>query len=246
MRSGTCYQRARSVRRMSGVACTSWPTPNANDEKQGMGNPLARLAPNRQVNLTHAAAMWPTPDASGTERINTSPTSRTEHPTLALAARQWATPTAEPFRSRSGARKDELGLDRQVKNWATPTAQDQSGSGSRSPGYGPTLTDQAVRSGLARPTPTAHNAKDTGAAAEARRKSPQLSLVAMQRSRDLGLPTRTTSPDGGSSWPPSLVLSPLFDEALMGWPRGWTACGASVTGLCRWLRLWRFYVSLVV
>lgn len=192
--------------------------------------------------------MWPTPDAAGTERINTSPTSRTEHPTLALAARQWATPTADPFGSRSGGRKDGMGLDRQVKAWATPTAQDQSGSGNRSPGYGPTLTDQAVRAQAGRnwPTPTAHNGQDTGAASELMRKDPQLSAVAMQFSLALGPQIRKTSQDGQPTSLQSLVLNPLFDEALMGWPRDWTVCGASVTGLSRWLQLWRFYASLVV
>lgn len=289
MRNGTAFRRANSVRLKKGNGCTSWPTPTASDQKASMGSPEARLAPDRQVLLTHAAAMWPTPDASGTERINTSPTSRTEHPTLALAARQWATPTAEPFRTRSGERKDEMGLDRQTKvwatpmasdaerasatfqrgagnptllgmakAWATPTAQDQSGSGNRSPGYGPTLTDQAVRSGLAWPTPTAHNAKDSGAASELRRKDPQLSVVAMQCSLALGHQDRSalnpstappnmtlTWPNGAPTSPSNLVLNPLFGEALMGWPRGWTACDASVTGLSRWLRLWRFYVSSV-
>lgn len=183
-----------------------------------MGSPEARLTPDRQVLLTHAAAMWPTPDASGTERVNTSPTSGTEYPTLGLAARRWA----------------------------TPTAQDQSGSGSTSSGYGETLTDQAVRSGWNWPTPTAHNVKDTGCPSEERRRDPQLSFVAMQFSRGLGHPTEATSPDGDNSSSASLVLNPLFDEMLMGWPRGWTECGASVTGLSRWLQLWRFYVSLVV
>lgn len=244
MRSGTVFRRASSGRRMSGSGCTSWPTPTAADSgrasvtyPRGSGN----------FTLLGAAAMWPTPDAAGTERINTSPTSRTEHPTLALAAREWATPTAEPFRSRSGERKDELGLDRQVKAWATPTAQDQSGSGNRSPGYGPTLTDQAVRARAGRnwPTPTAHNGQDTGAASELMRKDPQLSAVAMQCSLNLGLQTRSISPDGVSCLQSNLVLNPLFDEMLMGWPRGWTVCGASVTGLSRWLQLWRSYACLI-
>lgn len=242
MQSGTVFRRANSGRRMAGSGCTSWPTPTASDSERasltyprGGGNPT----------LLGAAAMWPTPDASGSERINTSPTSRTEHPTLALAARQWATPTADPFRSRSGERKGELGLVRQAKQWATPTAQDQSGSGSRSPGYGPTLTDQAVRVRRNWPTPTAHNGQDTGAASELERKDPQLSVVAMQFSLALGPQIRRTSTDGESISLQNLVLNPLFDEALMGWPRGWTACDASVTALSRWLQLWRFYASLV-
>lgn len=39
------------------------------------------------------------------------------------------------------------------------------------------------------------------------------------------------------------TLNPLFVEALMGWPIGWTDCGSAVTGLSRWLRLMRSELS---
>ena len=93
------------------------------------------------------------------------------------------------------------------------------------------------------PTPTAHDAKDTGAPSESRRKSPGLFACAMQK-----IPTPTvcgnynrkgaspTSGDGLATWaarsaltdgetPPGLrggKLSPNWVEWLMGWPPGWT------------------------
>ncbi len=39
------------------------------------------------------------------------------------------------------------------------------------------------------------------------------------------------------------TLNPLFVEALMGWPQGWTDCGSAVTGLSRWLQLMRSELS---
>ena len=39
------------------------------------------------------------------------------------------------------------------------------------------------------------------------------------------------------------TLNPLFVEALMGWPIGWTDCGSAVTGLSRWSRLMRSKLS---
>jgi DNA (cytosine-5)-methyltransferase 1 len=40
-----------------------------------------------------------------------------------------------------------------------------------------------------------------------------------------------------------LTLNPLFVEALMGWPIGWTDCGSAETALSPWLRLMRSELS---
>lgn len=45
--------------------------------------------------------------------------------------------------------------------------------------------------------------------------------------------------DGWSSCVTSRRLSPLFGEALMGWPSGWTDCGSAVTAWSPWLRRMR-------
>ena len=38
----------------------------------------------------------------------------------------------------------------------------------------------------------------------------------------------------------SLVMNPLFVEALMGWPTGWTGFASVATAWSRWLRRMRF------
>jgi len=49
--------------------------------------------------------------------------------TMAIAAAQWQTPASDSFRSRSGDRKHEQGLDQQARRqWATPVANADSGS----------------------------------------------------------------------------------------------------------------------
>ena len=63
-------------------------------------------------------------------------------------------------------------------------------------------------------TPTAHNAKETGAPSEYRRNAPTLGSIA-----------------GGT-------LNPEWIEWRMGWPIGWTDCAALETGrFQQWLRL---------
>ena len=64
------------------------------------------------------------------------------------------------------------------------------------------------------PTPTAHNAKETGAPSQLKRKTFQLGDMV-----------------GGQ-------LNPSWVEWLMGWPIGWTDCAASATAKFRqWLNL---------
>ncbi|MCG8434051.1 MAG: hypothetical protein MJA83_08480, partial [Gammaproteobacteria bacterium] len=41
----------------------------------------------------------------------------------------------------------------------------------------------------------------------------------------------------------TLIFNPRFTEWQMGWPKGWTSCGARVTGFARWLRLMRSELS---
>jgi DNA (cytosine-5)-methyltransferase 1 len=48
-----------------------------------------------------------------------------------------------------------------------------------------------------------------------------------------------TPQDGESTSERGRVLNPLFVEALMGWPIGWTDCDSAVTEWSQWLRRWR-------
>jgi DNA (cytosine-5)-methyltransferase 1 len=52
-----------------------------------------------------------------------------------------------------------------------------------------------------------------------------------------------TDVDGKGSCAHGLTLNPLFVEALMGWPIGWTDCGSAETALSPWLRLMRSELS---
>jgi len=53
------------------------------------------------------------------------------------------------------------------------------------------------------------------------------------------LPDRATSRAGGDTSKADLTLNPLFVEALMGWPIGWTGFGSAATEWSLWLRRMR-------
>ncbi len=118
--------------------------------------------------------------------------------------REWSTPsvadTTGGHRSRSGTRSDELLLNGQVTKWPTPTTQDSRSSGSM---YPKTATHQ--------PGVTLTDAAVRGGRS-------------MSSRRDQTTPTNgaNTSSDGR-------VLNPRFVEALMGFPKDWTACDSSET-----------------
>ncbi|MEO6359893.1 MAG: hypothetical protein ABIO43_04870 [Sphingomicrobium sp.] len=50
------------------------------------------------------------------------------------------------------------------------------------------------------------------------------------------LPVRVSFKHGKSSYYGTLMPNPRFYEMIMGWPIGWTAPGAPVTGFAAWLR----------
>ena len=47
---------------------------------------------------------------------------------------------------------------------------------------------------------------------------------------------RVSFQHGARSYPTGLISNPAFYEMVMGWPIGWTAPGAPVTGFAAWLR----------
>ena len=51
---------------------------------------------------------------------------------LFMQATRWQTPATDSFRPRGGDRKDEMGLDQQVRRWPTATAKDGDSAGNRS------------------------------------------------------------------------------------------------------------------
>lgn len=80
-------------------------------------------------------------------------------------------------------------------------------------------------------TPTSRDWKDGANPGE---EVPTNGMLGRQVLRDWsGRPDLPTLPDGNATSRGIRVLNPLFVEALMGLPRGWTVCGSSETGSSR-------------
>ncbi len=118
---------------------------------------------------------------------------------------------------RGGARKDEKGLDQLVRDWATPMANDGC-----KPSAGNRRTADLTHAAGMWMTPTARDHKD-GATTLAN------TLVTPMAGND----TNDVRP----------TLSPLFVEALRGWPTGWTGFACVATAWSRWLRRMRSELS---
>ncbi|MCL9999223.1 MAG: hypothetical protein NBV68_07565 [Erythrobacter sp.] len=56
-------------------------------------------------------------------------------------------------------------------------------------------------------------------------------------------PVRVSFHSGRGSFITDLISNPRFFELVMGWPIGWTAPGAPVTGFAAWLRRSRIALS---
>jgi hypothetical protein len=125
----------------------------------------------------------------------------------------WQTPTAQDANGRThhnqrdGSKRASL-LGQVV--WPTPTKSDgEGGPGVSEKRKGGLNLRTAVRESF--PTPTVQDASNNGGPAQMQRNAPPLNAVA-----------------GGA-------LNPTWVEWLMGWPLGWTDCGASGTDR---FRLW--------
>lgn len=136
-------------------------------------------------------------------------------------------------------------VDRASSLLPTPTASsygsNQGGGAGRRGKVRLSLSQLALRGKLGElmlPTPTRHNAKETGAPSEMQRNSLGLGSLAL-----FATPTETgnqLSPymarwPGCVAWqkvhPPG-PLSPSFVEWMMGFPTDWSDCEASVTPSC--------------
>ena len=147
---------------------------------------------------------------------------------LATTAAMWPTPQIDSFRSRGGERRDEKGLDRMARDWPTPMANDGC-----KPSAGNRRTADLTHAAGMWMTPTARDHKD-GATTLA--NTPVNGL--------LGRQVLVTPMAGSDTSDARRTLNPLFVEALMGWPTGWTGFASVATAWSRWLRrmrceLWR-------
>jgi DNA (cytosine-5)-methyltransferase 1 len=137
--------------------------------------------------------------------------------------RLWPTPQTDSFRSRGGTRRDEPGLDRLARR--SFAAEVAGAAGQR-------VADcRNANPHLPSPlwmTPTARDWKDGASLTE---RVPVNGLLGRQVQR--------TIPAGGTTCGERRTLNPLFVEALMGWPVGWTGFAFAGTEWSRWWRLMR-------
>jgi len=211
--------------------------------------------------LSNAVRNWPSPRAEDSEACGNHPDATDS---LTGAARDWMTPTAQNFRSRSkGESKGMELLDTQARNWPTPKTPGggaEARASRKERGAGGEDLEAAVQLW---PTPQAHDLTSRGnTPADRHHKPHDLSNAAevwpTPAARDMkGENSETHCTETGTgrkhmdqlpnyvahsplsqaiytNGPTSSVISPtsprqlsvLFVEWLMGWPRGWTACGS--------------------
>lgn len=144
-----------------------WPTATTSDGDAGArpADPKRGPAPG----LVAAAGMWPTAttmdaQSSGSRSLPGSAahagTSLTD---AAVREQLWQTPATDSFRSRSGDRKDEMGLDQQARYWPTlRTITGGAESGERKKELGRTESGGGDLQAAANqwPTPSAGNFND--------------------------------------------------------------------------------------
>lgn len=224
MRNGRIFARptlAQAISANAGSASRgAWLTPCGmtgvtTDGRIGAGGEFSRQVTN-----------WATPDANATERTNRSSSAgATERPTLALAARGWATPRATDGTkggpNQRGSAGDQM-LPSMAAQWATPTSSENSNrttkmAPSHGNGHGVVLAGQAC----SWPTPMA---ADDGSKVTETSNQPGLIGAAAQFSRQVH-----SIRDGRELSPTVRTLRPRLNPAfacwLMGWPIWWTNPG---------------------
>lgn len=119
------------------VRLAAWATPNATDCEMAGGpqqTSLTNQATGRYAKMRGPLAAWPTPrredsESTGAHRGRAD----TLHSATQMAA--WPTPAVDNFRSRSGARKGEMGMDQLAR-----TLQEAPGGAARITVFGEMLT----------------------------------------------------------------------------------------------------------
>lgn len=254
-----CLQRKKSARPINANGFSSWLTPRAQETTEKQQSFLKRNGDRTDRcfgSLTTQTATWPTPTAtdanvtrarSPEKMIRKDGRNVLRTPSLAETVMQ---PKDFPYTKQDLAlAKTELPYRVAKAHWPTPRAQEP---GSNAPTHGLGLKQVAIQqwatprpcsgersSGLNRTeimrqwaTPTARDWKD----------GTLINSKAQTRS-NLSRQAPRTDVDGKNSCAHGLTLNPLFVEALMGWPIGWTDCVSAGTALSPWLRLMRSELS---
>jgi hypothetical protein len=217
MRSGSAYRRRPLAPRTSATEPSLWPTPNAHEEcgeRYSEETMKRHMAEGRQVHLGQMIKhnlkpeTFPTPMASG---AGTSP----ETLEMVLAG------------------ESQMTLDRYVKLWPTPCTKDADFSRytaeqREAKGQQVMLCNEVLRKSRLWPPPMAQEgpggqvAKLTDMVEVAEGRMPKY-----YRGKETD--SLESSDERLSSGGPSGQLNPTWVEWLMGFPPGWTDCGASVT-----------------
>ena len=157
-------------------------------------------------------------------------------PSFKPMTKTWPSDGVKP----SAGKRRNADLLHRSQMWGTPSVADVDGgrmhrSGTRSNEL--LLKGQAAQLVESWATPTARDHRSIHASPEtlARNSRPLSEQVGDFCSR----PDRQTPPAGPNSSGANRTLNPLFVEALMGWPAGWTGFGFAATEWSRWLRLMR-------
>lgn len=190
---GALYRQPAWEPRTEGIGYSYWPTATVSGNNNGR-----HRSPKAGDGLAVAAKEWPTP------------------------VQEWQTPTVDSFRSRSGNRKHEQGLDQQARLWPMPAATDHKGSTHLGQRRG-----QLSEAILTWPTPRA--AQDAGRHHGA---PDSLDHAARNQTQD-SPPAQPTPPHGSESSPPApnsrRRLNPDFVDWMMNTDPGWTDCAHRVT-----------------
>jgi hypothetical protein len=210
-----------------------WPTPQAHKTTEsgrivnadgtpwdGIRKPhSARTGRQITTALADAVKMFPTPRAEDSQCCGAH---RGNPDTLTSFTKKWPTPKASaagPDLAKLARSATGVSLQTAVeleRRWATPSATDGTRGGTMTEKMtGQSLTQQ-VNTGTRYATP---HARDFRTGQQERYENPD-------RSKNLN------DQIGGQ-------LNPTWVEWLMGWPLGWTGCGASEMDRCRRLCVWR-------
>ncbi len=238
-----CLRRKKSVRPTSANGSSSWLTPRAQESAEKQETFLKRNGDRTDRcygSLTAQTVLWPTATATDATVTRARPPEKMirkdgrnvlRTPSLAETVMQ---PRDFPYTKQDltlaqTERPYRVARAHTRTKWPTPRAQEP---GSNAATHGVGLKEIVTRHWA---TPTARDWKDGvihNSNAESR------SNLSRQAPRTLK--------DGGVTSNTGLTLNPLFVEALMGWPIGWTDCASAVTGSSRWLRLMRSELSLLL
>lgn len=249
MRNGRIYERPTSalttVENDGSASPGAWATMDCNTASYSNG----KFGPN----IREQASSWATPDANALERTNRSQSEGASiRPTLALAARAWATPRATDGTKggpNQAGSKGDLMLPSMAAQWATPNVPNGGRSVSAEVVASRGKTDNGKRQvGLESEvkhwaTPTAQDHKDGGTSLE------NVEVNGLLGRQVLTTPLRPvlSTIDGRELSPTARILprrlNPAFACWLMGWPIWWTNPGIT-SSVKPETELWRSKLQL--